>query len=140
MTMKIIKDDLSLALYGEITDEISRGNDDLVNQKIDIGMGEVCSYLNRYDVDTMISQDWQNAFFKAICVNVIAWHLCQLCNPNINIEVLRTNYEDATKYLMNVQSAKVRPYWPLRPDDPTNDIDDAGNVQWTSNRKRHSHF
>lgn len=139
--MKITKEDLSLALYGEITDEISRGNEDLVKTKIAIGTGEVYGYLNRYDVDTMFGEEWnEDLFFKALCVNVIVWHLSGLCNPNVSMEVIRTNYEDATKYLMNVQKGLLRPKWPLRPDDPETAIDEAGNVQWSSNRKRGSHY
>lgn len=138
--MTITKEDLSLALYGEITDEISRENEDLVNTKIAIGTGEVGSYLNRYDLDTIFRDGWEDAFFKALCVNVIVWHLCTLCNPNVSMEVIRTNYEDAVKYLINVQKGFVRPAWPLRPDDPETPMDEAGNIQWSSNRKRSQHF
>lgn len=138
--MQITKDDISLAIYGEITDEISRGNDALVSSKIKIGSGEVQSYLNRYDVTTMFGTAWQNDFFKALCVNVIAWHLITISNPSINADVIRQNYEDAIKFLTNVQKGLVRPDWPLRPDDPATNIDDAGNVQWTSNNKRKNHY
>lgn len=138
--MNITKTDLALALYGEITEEISRGDDNLVATKIDVGIGELSSYLNRYDVALMFGAEWQNAHFKQLCVTIITWHLVQLCNPSVSIEVLRTNYEDAIKYLTNVQKGFLRPLWPLRPDDPATAIDDAGNIQFSSNPKRRNHY
>lgn len=139
--MKITKSDISIALYGEIVEEITRGNESLVEMKIAIGMGEVYAYLHRYDTDTMFQNDeWQEAYLKALCVNIIAWHITALCNPNIHMEILRQNYEDAIEFLKSVQKGTVRPNWPLRPEDPATNIDDAGNIQFSSNRKRSNHF
>lgn len=138
--MQITKADIALVLYGEITDEISRGNDDLVAEKIEGATGEVYSYLHRYDTATMFSAGWQNAHFKSVCCTVIAWHLSILCNPSVSIEVLRTNYEDSIKFLKSVRSGDTRPNWPLRPNDPQTNIDDAGNVEYSSNPKRTNHY
>lgn len=138
--MEIKKSDLSLALYGEIVDQISRGDDTLVNTKISIGLGEVYGYLHRYDTVTMFDTDWEEDFLKALCINIISWHLISICSPNINMEIIRQNYDDAVQYLTKVQKGLIRPNWPLRPDDPTTNIDDAGNIQFTSNPKRKNHF
>lgn len=138
--MKITTADIGLAIYGEITDEIVRGNESLLEAKIATGLGEVYSYLHRYDTDTMFGDEWQNPFLKSICVNVIAWHLITLCAPNISMEVIRQNYEDAVSFLKNVQKGAVRPEWPLRPNNPDTPIDEAGNVAFISNQKRNNHY
>lgn len=138
--MEITIADLSLALYGEISNEISRGNDALLEQKIATGKGEVYGYLHRYDTDTMFNPVWEDAHFKSLCVAVIVWHLIVLANPNIHMDILRQQYEDAISYLEKVQKGTVRPNWPLRPDDPESIIDDAGNVQFTTNPKRNNHY
>lgn len=138
--MQITKPDLGLALYGEITDEISRGDDSLINTKISVGVSEVYSYLNRFDTDTIFGASFEDAFLKQLCVNIIVWHLAALCNPNVSMEVIRANYEDAIKYLREVQRGNVRPNWPIRPDDPSTPMDEGGNIQWNSNPKRQSHY
>lgn len=139
--MQITKADIGLAIYGEITDEISRNSNDLVNAKIAAGLGEVYGYLHRYDTDTMFTNNaWNDPFLKQLCVNIIAWHLIALCAPNISGDIIRQNYEDAIEYLKQVQRGTVRPNWPLRPEDPSTNIDDAGNIQWSSNRKRNNHY
>lgn len=140
ITMEIKKQDLELAIYGEITNEITRNNDDIINAKIQVGTGEVYSYLNRFDTDTMFSIDFEDDLLKQLCVNVIAWHLISLCSPNINIEMIRTNYDDAIEFLEKVQKGTVRPKWPLRADDPETPMDEAGNIQWSSNKKRNNHY
>lgn len=139
--MIITKADIGLAIYGEITDEITRGNESLVDAKIAIGKGEVYGYLHRYDVDKIFTDDsWNDEFLKALCINIIAWHLITLCSPNVNGDIIRQNYEDAISYLQNVQKGTVRPDWPLRQDDPSTPIDDAGNIEWNSNPKRTNHY
>lgn len=139
--MQITKYDIALALYGEVTDEISRGNNSLVEAKIQVGIGEVYGYLHRYDTDTIFGEEWEeDLFLKQLCVNIIAWHLITLCTPNVAYDVVRQNYEDAKEYLKGVQKGTIRPNWPLRPDDPETNIDDAGNIQWNSNKKRNNHY
>lgn len=132
--------DLALAQNTEQTDEIVRGSEQLLLEKIEIGREEVRSYLNRYDFTTMLASEWQNAYFKQLCVNVIQYHITQLGLPGIYQEVVRERYEDAIKYLEKVQQGKLLPDWPLRHDDTGTPMDEAGNVQWSSNAKRGNHY
>lgn len=138
--MVFTKADIQLALYGEIIDEISRDNDELIDEKIEDAKGEMFGYLNRYDTVVMFGPDWQNAYFKRLCVSMIAWQLIHLSLPGVRQELIRTNYEDTIKVLGKIQLGTVRPDWPLRPEDPATNIDDAGNVQYSSNPKRRNHY
>lgn len=132
--------DLALAQNREQTNEIVRGSEELLEEKIEIGREEVRSYLNRYDFNTMLGDSWQNAYFKQLCVNVIQYHLVQLGLPGLHYEIVRERYEDAVKYLEKVQRGQLLPDWPLRPDDSGTPMDEAGNVQWKSNPKRGNHY
>lgn len=138
--MKIEKTDMELAIYGEITNEITRNDDSKINTKIEVGIGEVYSYLNRFNTDIIFGEEFENAFLKQLCVNIIAWHLISVCIPNVNLDVIRTNYEDAIEYLQMVQKGTVRPDWPLRENDPSTPMDESGNIQWSSNKKRRNHY
>lgn len=132
--------DLTLAQYADQTAEIARDSQPLLLQKIDIATEEVRSYLNRYDADTMLGNTWQNPYFKQLCVNVVQYHLVQLGLPGIYYETARERYEDAIKYLEKVQKGLLLPNWPLRPQDDNTPMDEAGNLQWSSNLKRKNHY
>jgi len=138
--MEITKEDVKMALYGEITDEITRGDDALLDKKIAVGKGVIYSYLNRFDTDLIFSDAWENDLLKQLCVNIIAWHIASVSSPNVHLDIIRTNYEDAIEFLESVQKGLVRPDWPIREDKEDTAYDEGGNIQWSSNKKRNNHF
>jgi hypothetical protein len=141
----LTQDDLATHLYDEVIEEIVRNRSDLVTKAINTGVGLAKSHLNRYDLKAIFGDDTTEPTFKddyldSLVKDVVCWHLIKLSNPNINFEVFRTAYEDAVKEFEKIKKGITDPAWPLRPNDPTTNIDDAGNVEWASNTKRTNHF
>lgn len=136
----ITKDDLKTHIYPEITEIITRADDTIVTAAIAAGEGEVKSYLNRFDTATMFGGSYANEYFKNIVKDVVCWHLIKLANPNINLELFRTAYEDAKKNLKEILKGETSPDFPLKPNDPATDIDEAGTIEYGSNPKRNNHY
>lgn len=138
----LTKDDLITHIYPEIRDEITRGDDTIIVKAINEGMGEAKSYLNRYDLNAMFGDTptFKDDFLDSVVKDIICWKLIKLSNPNINLELFRTAYEDAVKFLDKVMRGIVDPQWPLRVDDTGTPLDESGNIGWSSNTKRSNHY
>lgn len=132
--------DFDTHIYSEIVNEIVRDNDVLVEKAILRAEAEAKSYLNRYDTATMFGGGFHDDFLKSLCLDIACWQLCKLANPNISLELFRTAYEDAIKFLQHVQKGGPDPQWPLKPNDPQTPIDEAGNVEFSAQPKRQNHF
>lgn len=151
----LTKKDLTPPLYQEVIDEITRNDDTIVDKAIASAIGEMKGYLNRYDLIAIfgdnktdpatISNDGKEvietlAFYDeylfTIAKDIASWHLIKLSNPNIQVEMFRTAYEDAIKYLIKVMKGEADPAWPLRKDDPATPLDEAGLIGFSSNLKR----
>jgi len=118
---------------------------DLIEKAINDGISEVKAYLNRYDLIKMFSDDdglrtFNDEYLNGLVKDIVCWKLLKLSNPNIDLKLFRTNYEDAKSTLAKVQNGRIDPVWPLRPNDPDTNIDDAGNVEWASNPRRSNYF
>ncbi|MBT1702947.1 phage protein Gp36 family protein [Chryseosolibacter indicus] len=142
----LVKDDLKTHLYPEIVEEITRADDTIVERAISSAIAEVKSYLNRYDLfklfgDAETEPEVFSEHLRNLCIDVASWHLVKLANPNINLELMRSVYSDAIKFLEKVMKGQADPEgWPYKPDDPTTPEDENTSVQWSSNRKRSNHF
>lgn len=152
----ITKQSLQTHLYGENIEAITRGNDAIVNIAIATGVAEAQSYLARYNIPTLLPtapldgwpDDWtpptgfvrdENLLNKT--KDLICWHLIKLANPNINLELFRTAYEDAIEWFKQIMKGQAQPYgWPLRVDDPDTTYVEGGQIQWASNLKRNNYF
>lgn len=126
----ITKEDLKTHIYEETLNEITRDNDDIVNEAIATGIEEVKTYLSKYDLVQMfgdetenVSATFTNPYLKSLVKTVVIWNLMTLANINIDYEAKRTLYEDATNALKMIQSGKTDPRWPylntseLEPDN-----------------------
>lgn len=141
----LIPADLSTHLYGENVTEITRGDNTVSTRAIDAAVAEAKSYLTRYDLTKLFDPaaigyvadvNLQNKVKDLAC-----WHLVKLSNPNINLELFRTGYEDAIKWLEKVQSGKADPAgWPYKDDDANTDYPEGGTVSMITNTKRSNHY
>lgn len=119
---------------------------DKVRKAINTGLGEAKSYLNRYDHELMFSDDDSKRTYKDDMLDgkvkdLVIWHLVRLGNPNSNLEIIRTSYEDAIKYFDKVMKGLIDPAnWPLKANNPATPNDEAGNVEYRSLTKRINHF
>lgn len=118
---------------------------DKVSKAINTGIGEAKAYLTRYNLVAMFDNDPSKRTFQSDDLDskvkdLAVWHLLTLCNANANLEIYRTRYEDAIKYFEKVQRGIIDPPYPLKADDPTTNIDDAGNVEYRTNPKRKNSY
>lgn len=137
----LTKADFTTHLYAEIINSITRNNDAVVTKAIEMAEQEAMAYLNRYDKATMFGGSFNNPLLKDKVLDIAAWKLVKLANPNVSMELLRTLYEDAVKFFTNVMKGNVEPDgWPYRADDPDTPVDEKGHIYSTSNPKRNNHY
>jgi hypothetical protein len=146
MALLIGTGDLQTHLYSEISEEIVRGNEDLITTAISVGISEAKSYLGKYDlvqlfgtvdVDPTLTDD----NLKNKVKDIAAWQLVKLANPNIDLKLFRTAYEDAIRWLERIQAGKQDPDgWPYKPVDPVTGVDLYSSVKASSNYKRSNHW
>ena len=136
----LTKTDLTPPIYQEIIDEITRDDDSIVDKAIANGEGEAKSYLNRYNKAVMFDAAFDDEFFRGLVKDITCWHLIKLANPNVDMALFRTAYEDARRHFEKVQNGSIDPEWPLRENDANTPIDDAGTIEWSSNTKRTNHY
>ena len=118
---------------------------DLVARAINEGIGEAKSYLNRYDLAAIFGTEddaptYLDEHLNGLVKDIVCWKLIKMSNPNINIELFRTAYEDAVNYFKAVMKGNVDPAWPLRLDDEDTDFDESGHIFSFSNIKRKNHY
>lgn len=166
MAFYLAKTDLQTHIYSENIDTITRNNDVIVYKAIAAGIAEAQSYMGRYNIALIIPsfmvitpattkaeiEVWLGAFVFPVgyvsyenllnkVKDLAAWHLVKLANPNINLELFRTAYEDAIEWFTKVMKGQSQPYgWPMRVDDPNTDYVEGGPIQWTSNVKRENYL
>ena len=145
MAVLITKDDLASHIYLNKINAITRNNDELVNNSILAGINEAKSYLSRYQLDKIFNPDNPNFFndenLKNKVKELVCWQLVKLSNPEVDLTLFRTNYEDAIEWLKLVRKGDPTPFgWLLVVDDPDTDYNEAGTLQWHSNRKRNNQY
>lgn len=141
----LVKADLESHLYGENIDEITRDDDTKVTTAINAAVAEAKSYLSRFDLTKLFvdtDPDFINdAALKDHVKSLAVWKLIRLCNPNISLEMMRTNYEDAVEWLKMVQSGESDPAgWAYKPDDADTGYVEGSAIISSSNTKRTNHF
>ncbi len=119
---------------------------DIVAKSITAAVAEAKSYLSRFDLLKLFGTDVdvptvEDEHLKSIVKDIACWKLVRLANPNIDLALFRTIYEDALKWLTLVQSGKADPAgWPYPEDNPDTDYNESAGVQWDSNLKRRQHY
>lgn len=141
----LLAGDLDTHIYSENRDEIVRDDAGIIDQCITAAIAEAKSYLSRFDLLAIFGTDVIDATFadenlKNKVKDIAVWQLVCLANPNIKMEVARTRYEDAIKWLTMVQKGTADPGFPMPVDDADTDYDESAGVQWDSNPKRENHF
>lgn len=141
--MVLTQSDIETIIYPNIMATITRANSAIVPNAIDLAVGEVKSYLSRYDLSIMFADDetFNDPFLRALCRDVAAWQIIKLANPNISYESIRTYYEDAISKLQHIQSGKITPQgWPYYAATATDLPKPGGAISANSNPKKNNHF
>lgn len=140
----LIADDLKTLIHSEILDAISRGDATIIDDAINSGIAEAKSYCSRFDLDKLFDDadadfvDDPNLLNKVKAL--VCWQIIILANPNIRMDLFRTNYEDAIAWFKLVQTGKADPGWPVPEDDADTDRKEGSEIQWQSNTKRCNHY
>lgn len=133
-------DEINTHLYGEIADEISRGDNSILQTAIDAAISEMRGYISFYDVDTILATTGTNRepILLMFTKDIAVWHFISLANPNVEIELRETRYENAIKWLNKVQKGETVPNLPpaTNPDETVQ----TGKVKFGSNTKRQTSF
>jgi phage gp36-like protein len=146
----LAKADFKTHLYAEVIDNITRADDTVLDKAISAGIAEVKMYLSRYDLLALFGtalvdptvEATKLEHLKNLTKDVASWHLVKLANPNVDLKLFRTLYEDAIKLLEKIMNGKAQPEgWPFKADDPlTEGFNENAFVQAFSNTKRTQHF
>lgn len=139
--MYLTQTDLESHLYADIITEIVRGNDDLVTRAIDSALGEVKSYLRKYDLIKLFSDEVIDEHLKSKVKDVACWNLIKLANPNVDIQLFKQLYDDAIAWFKEIMKGNADPDgWPYKTDDATTSFVEGSSMSWSSNKKRGNHF
>lgn len=145
----LVKDDLKTHLNIEIIDEITRADDTKAAKAITAAIGEAKGYLSRFDLlkifgdsdtEPVVTAEFLETA-KDFIKQMACWKLIKLGNPNVNLELFKTGYEEAVKWFDKIQQGKIEPEgWPYKTDDPETTNDENSFVQFSTNPKRTNHF
>jgi phage gp36-like protein len=137
----LTKDDLTSHIYADIITEITRGNDALVDKAINAAVSEVKAYLKRYDLDKLFSDQVNDENLKDKVKDVACWKIIKLSNPNIDMQLFKSLYDDAISFFRDIMKGNADPDgWPYKSDDPDTPFNENDEIQWSSNKKRTQHF
>ncbi len=117
----ITKQDLGSTMYGYQIEQITEGDDNIVNLAIEAATEEVKSYLtgnNRtewldgrivYDADKIFSAQGneRNALILGITKTVAKWWLVDLCNADIIYEQAKERYDRSIEYLEKLAKGDI---------------------------------
>lgn len=135
----LVRVDFNTHLYPELIDVISREDETILTEAIEAAEGEAKGYLTRYDIDALFGAvgDDRDKTLMMFLKDMTVWHYIVLANPDTDVELRKTRYDDAKKYLKDVQANRVAPFgWPV--PDPT--VEGSQNILVDSQPKRKTRY
>ncbi|WAC40572.1 hypothetical protein [Pedobacter sp. SL55] len=156
----ITKKEFETHVFPEIINAISRNDQSKLKMAIEAAITQVSGYLSRYKINeilatpppvyTDVTDDDEEEIDEELSIildpyaslrtwvkDVTKWHFINLVNPNIDLALSRSRYEDAISELQKIQAGRVAPNgWPLaeQPQGAT------GQFHIVSSTKRQNHF
>lgn len=139
--------DLKMKMYPEVQALITRGDTTIAVEAIDSAISETKMYLSKYDLVALFGSVTNNTaatftdvFLKNIVKSLAVWNLLNLANPNVDMAVALTNYEQAIASLKAIQKGFAQPDgWPYLPA-PNPNIPDGDAIEWRSRKKKNNYF
>lgn len=142
----LLKGDLTPPMYPEIIDTITREDEDIVTKCIAKGIAEAKSYLVRFNLVALFGTaddepTVEDENLKSMVKDLICWQLIKLANPNIDLKLFRTNYEDAIAWFDKVKKSQLCPEgWSYATDDANTPFPEGDIVSYSTNTKRANHW
>ncbi len=121
--MFITKDDLYRAIRQEELEQITRGDDTMIQYAIDVAQKEIRSYLaDRYDVDTIFAQTGQlrHTLLLNFAVDIAIYILVAVALPGQSLEDRRARYKRAIDWLKQVRIGSIPTDLPVLPINEQN--------------------
>jgi phage gp36-like protein len=135
-------EDMKTHLYPGAKNIISQGDDTKLTTAINAAISEAKGYCSRYNTAQLFDNAGNDAewlpdpILQMHIKNMAKWHFMVLGNPNIDYEDAQNRYDQAVKWLKEVQAGRaVPPGWP-----PANPESKATFFHTKSNPKRNNHF
>lgn len=137
----VLKADLKTHIPIVTIDKITGADDAIVTAAIATAISEAKGYISRFDLtklfDTTATGYVADVNLQTKIKHIACWYLIQRSNVNVDMELFRTNYEDAIQWLKDVHKGMADPDgWPLLADDEDTEWPEDKVVHYTSNTKR----
>lgn len=141
----LVQADFKTHMYAEIITEITRSDNTICPIAIAEAIATAKGYLSRFNrtklFDPAATGYVADAQLLAAVKDIAVWRMIRLANPNLSVEMARTNYEDAIAWLKDVQKGTADPEgWPYVDDDEDTDRDETTAISHISNDKRTNHY
>lgn len=119
--MFLTKDDLGATMYGYQIDQITEGNDNIIDMGMAAAEEEVRSYLEgnnkvewkdgrlRYDVEAILSAsaEARNQLIVKQAITIAKWWIVDLANADIIYEQAKERYDRSKEWLSQLASGEV---------------------------------
>ena len=133
----ILKADLYTSILPDELEEITRGDDDIVNGSIEIAISEVRGYLSdNFDLNIILAKtaDARNAMLVSCCVSIAIYEIVARCQAGNDLKDREKRYERAKSWLKMIQKTD------LYPDLERLDTTKQGIIAYGSNSKRSNYY
>lgn len=148
--MFLTQEDLGSTIYDYQIEQITEGDNDIVEQGLQAAEEEVRSYLSgnnkkewsdgrlRYDVNAILSAvgTQRNALIVRQASTIAKWYIVELCNTDAIMEHAKDRYDRAIAWLKKVSTGELNlSTLPTLPENPESSTDDIGAFIYGSRAK-----
>lgn len=136
--MFITREDLKIAIREYEIDEITSGDDTLVEAAISAAIGEMKPYLFRFDTEKIFNARGQERepLLVRFAVDIAVFEIISIARPDQDLENRRALYKRAIDWLKQVRDEDLPTGLPELPSDEPGD----GDVLFGSERKRNNYY
>lgn len=115
----ITKAELKTALYAYQIEDITEGDDTIVETAIEVAMEEIKSNLKAvYNIDEEFGATEKNKLLVEICKDLAVWHLIKLCNVDLIYENVKSRYDRGIAWLDKARKGQISPSLPVYTIEP----------------------
>lgn len=121
--MYLSAEELKTNMYAHVIEQITEGDDSVVEQAIDAAIEEAKSYLaQRYDVEKVFTAEGKgrNALVLENVKVIVIWRIITICNAETIYEMWKERYDRVIDYFKSVAKGITTPSLPLIKDSQGN--------------------
>ena len=139
--MFITKEDLNITIRPYEIEQITDGDDTIVDMAISAAIGEMKPYLFRYDTDKIFttSGNERHPLLVRFAVDIAVFELVSIARPDQDLENRRALYNRAIDWLKQVKNEEMPVDLPLKEEKP-DDEKLAGGILSGSRTPRPNYF